>query len=67
MLGAAVVILLPEMLRFTEGYYLIIYATLVIVLMVFSPSGLIGLFEKLAARFKPRHEARRDLQQGAQL
>lgn len=67
MLGAAVVILLPELLRFTEGYYLIIYATLVIILMVFSPSGLIGLFEKLALRFKPRHEARRDLQQGAQL
>lgn len=67
MLGAAVVILLPELLRFTEGYYLIIYALLVIVLMVFSPSGLIGLFEKLALRFKPRHEARRDLQQGAQL
>lgn len=67
MLGAAVVILLPELLRFTEGYYLIIYAFLVIVLMVFSPNGLIGLFEKLALRFKPKHEARRDLQQGAQL
>ena len=26
LLGAAVVILLPEVLRFTEGYYLIIYA-----------------------------------------
>lgn len=67
MLGAAVVILLPEFLRFTEGYYLIIYSTLVIVLMVFSPSGLIGLFEKLVLRFRPRHEARRDLQQGARL
>ncbi|GEO84812.1 MULTISPECIES: branched-chain amino acid ABC transporter permease [Alphaproteobacteria] len=67
MLGAAVVILLPEVLRFTEGYYLIIYAFLVIVLMVFSPNGLIGLGQKMAGKFRPKHEARRDLQQGAQL
>ncbi|MDO6966711.1 branched-chain amino acid ABC transporter permease [Rhizobium alvei] len=67
MLGAAVVILLPELLRFTEGYYLIIYSALVIVLMVFSPSGLIGLGQRLAEKFKPRHEARRDLKQGVQL
>ena len=67
MLGAAVVILLPELLRFTEGYYLIIYSTLVIVLMVFSPTGLIGAGKKLAERFRPKHEARRDLKQGVQL
>ena len=67
MLGAAVVILLPEVLRFTEGYYLIIYALLVIVLMVYSPNGLIGLGQKAIDRIRPRHEARRDLQQGAQL
>lgn len=67
MLGAAVVILLPEVLRFTEGYYLIIYSFLVIVLMVYSPSGLIGLSQKLVEKVKPRHEARRDLKQGVQL
>lgn len=67
MLGAAVVILLPEVLRFTEGYYLIIYSFLVIVLMVYSPSGLIGLGQKLVEKVKPRHEARRDLKQGVQL
>ncbi|MGV6875036.1 branched-chain amino acid ABC transporter permease [Pseudochelatococcus sp. B33] len=67
MLGAAVVILLPEVLRFTEGYYLIIYALLVIVLMVYSPNGLIGAGVKLVDRFRPRQEARRDLQQGVQL
>jgi branched-chain amino acid transport system permease protein len=66
-LGAAVVILLPEVLRFTEGYYLIIYAALVIVLMVYSPGGLIGLGHKLYDKLKPRQEARRDIQQGAQL
>lgn len=67
MLGAAVVILLPEFLRFTEGYYLIIYSVLVIVLMVYSPNGLIGAGQKIWAKFRPKHEARRDMQQGAQL
>ncbi|MBN8189173.1 MAG: branched-chain amino acid ABC transporter permease [Salipiger thiooxidans] len=67
MLGAAVVILLPELLRFTEGYYLIIYSTLVIVLMVYSPNGLIGAGQKIWARFRPKHEARRDMEKGFQL
>lgn len=67
MLGAAVVILLPELLRFTEGYYLMIYAALVIVLMVFSPNGLIGAGQKIWLKFKPKHEARRDMQKGFQL
>lgn len=66
-LGAAVVILLPEVLRFTEGYYLIIYATAVIVLMVFCPSGLIGLGRRLRDRLRPRHEARGDMKEGARL
>ena len=49
-LGAMVAVLLPEWLRFTEGFYLMGYALLVIVLMVFCPSGLIGLADRL---FKP--------------
>jgi len=46
-LGAVVAVLLPEWLRFAEGYYLIGYALLVMVLMVFCPSGLIGLAERI--------------------
>ena len=46
-LGAIVAFLLPDWMRFAEGYYLICYAVLVIVLMVFCPSGLIGLAERL--------------------
>jgi branched-chain amino acid transport system permease protein len=46
-LGAIVAVLLPEWLRFTEGYYLMGYAVLVVVLMVFCPSGLLGLLERL--------------------
>lgn len=67
MLGAALVILLPELLRFTEGYYLIVYALLVIVLMVFSPSGLIGLGQKIWLGFRPKQEERRDMKKGFQL
>lgn len=42
-IGAGVVILLPEMVRFAQGYYLIIYAALVIVMLVFAPDGLAGI------------------------
>jgi len=66
LLGAGVVILLPEVLRFTEGYYLMIYAAAVIALMVFCPTGLIGLGRRLVNRFRPKR-ARADLKLGAQL
>ncbi|WP_046862839.1 branched-chain amino acid ABC transporter permease [Microvirga massiliensis] len=66
-LGAAVVILLPEFLRFTGGYYLIIYAVLVIVMLVFVPSGLIGIWARIREQFIARPIARADLQQGAHL
>jgi branched-chain amino acid transport system permease protein len=65
--GAGVVILLPEMLRFTEGYYLIIYSALVIVMLVFVPSGLIGVGERVREKFWPRQKVRADMSQGASL
>jgi branched-chain amino acid transport system permease protein len=46
--GALVAVLLPEWMRFTEGYYLLIYATLVMVMMAFCPSGLLGLVERVS-------------------
>jgi branched-chain amino acid transport system permease protein len=54
-LGAAVSVLLPEWLRFSEGLYLILYAVFVMVLMAFCPSGLLGLAE----RFRKPTAARR--------
>jgi len=45
-LGAAVSVLLPEWLRFSEGLYLILYAIFVMILMAFCPSGLLGLAER---------------------
>ena len=67
LLGAGLVIMLPEFLRFAEAYYLMIYAALVIVLMVFCPTGLIGLFEKAMSLFRQKRVERGDLKQGAQL
>lgn len=45
-IGALVAVLLPEWMRFTEGYYLLVYAALVMVMMAFCPSGLLGLGER---------------------
>jgi branched-chain amino acid transport system permease protein len=45
-LGAAVSVLLPEWLRFSEGLYLILYAAFVMVLMAVCPAGLLGLAER---------------------
>lgn len=64
--GAGVVILLPEFLRFTEGYYLIIYSALVIVMLAFVPNGLLGIGARLRDRFWPSR-ARADLAEGARL
>jgi branched-chain amino acid transport system permease protein len=69
-LGAVVAVLLPEWMRFAEGYYLMGYAVLVVILMVYCPSGLLGLAERLltpaarskavpAAEAKPQQEGAR--------
>jgi branched-chain amino acid transport system permease protein len=52
LLGALIAILAPEWLRVTEGYYLLLYAVLVMVMMVFCPQGLIGLVEKAVQRIR---------------
>jgi branched-chain amino acid transport system permease protein len=50
-LGAAISVLLPEALRFTGGYYLLLYAIFVILLLAWSPSGLLGILDRyLTAR-----------------
>lgn len=64
--GAAVVILLPEFLRFTEGYYLIIYSALVIVMLAFVPNGLLGVGALLRDRLRPARQPA-DMVEGARL
>jgi branched-chain amino acid transport system permease protein len=49
-LGAIVAVLLPEWLRFAQGYYLMGYAVLVMVMMAFWPSGLLGLVDRLTKK-----------------
>jgi branched-chain amino acid transport system permease protein len=51
-LGAAVSVLLPEWLRFTEGLYLILYGAAVMILMAFCPAGLLGLAERAGRMLK---------------
>lgn len=67
LVGAGVVILLPEVLRFTEGYYLIIYSALVIVMLIFVPSGLIGVGARIRAKLWPKKQVRADMAEGASL
>lgn len=52
--GAAIAVLLPEWLRFTETWYLLIYAFLVMVLMAFCPGGIVALALRLKAVLMPQ-------------
>ena len=45
-LGAMIAVLLPEWLRFTQGYYLMLYAVAVILLLIYSPSGILGILDR---------------------
>jgi len=53
-IGAALILLLPEWLRFSESLYLILYALLVMVLMAVCPGGLMGLWQRLVERIRRR-------------
>jgi len=50
MLGAAIVILLPEWLRFMKDWYLVMFGFAVVMLMVWLPGGLLSIPERLGAR-----------------
>ena len=52
--GALIAVLLPEWMRITQGYYLIVYAALVMVMMAFCPTGILGLAERALKAFAPR-------------
>jgi len=48
-LGAMIAVLLPEWLRFTQGYYLMLYAIAVILLLIWSPTGILGILDRFLA------------------
>ncbi len=52
-LGTALLILLPEWLRFLKGTYLAVYGGAVILIMVFMPRGIWGFLEALRQRLWP--------------
>jgi branched-chain amino acid transport system permease protein len=47
MLGAAIVILLPEWLRFMKDWYLVVFGLSVVCLMVWLPGGLLSIPERI--------------------
>jgi branched-chain amino acid transport system permease protein len=47
MLGAAIVILLPEWLRFMQDWYLVMFGFAVVALMIWLPGGLLSIPERL--------------------
>lgn len=57
LVGAAVAVLLPEALRFAEGWYLVIYAAAVMALLVWSPAGVLGIADRWLSRRRARRPA----------
>ncbi|HMG55424.1 MAG TPA: branched-chain amino acid ABC transporter permease [Kofleriaceae bacterium] len=55
LVGAVVGVLLPEWLRFAQGWYLVAFGVAVVLLMLWLPDGLLGI----PGRLKARRESRR--------
>jgi branched-chain amino acid transport system permease protein len=55
-IGVFFAILLPEWLRFTEDYYLIIFSIFVILLIIFFPQGVAGIGPNLQKRFSSNQQ-----------
>ena len=53
-LGAAVGVILPEWLRFAQGWYLFAFGTAVVLLMIWLPDGLLSIPDRLRDRRESR-------------
>ncbi|HMS04280.1 MAG TPA: branched-chain amino acid ABC transporter permease [Burkholderiaceae bacterium] len=53
-LGAAVGVILPEWLRFAQGWYLFVFGSSVVLLMIWLPDGLLSIPDRLRARRQAR-------------
>ncbi len=51
-LGAVLLEFLPEVLRPLKSSYIMVYGAAVVVMIIFMPRGLVGLFESLRARWR---------------
>ena len=54
LVGSAVGVLLPEWLRFAQGWYLFVFGIAVILLMLWLPDGLLSIPDRLKARRRSR-------------
>lgn len=50
MLGAAVGVVLPEWLRFAQAWYLFVFGSAVVLLMIWLPDGLLSIPDRIRAR-----------------
>jgi branched-chain amino acid transport system permease protein len=53
-LGAAVGVILPEWLRFAQAWYLLVFGSAVVMLMIWLPDGLLSIPERLRAKQQSR-------------
>jgi branched-chain amino acid transport system permease protein len=54
LLGSAVGVLLPEWLRFAQAWYLFVFGTAVVLLMLWLPDGLLSIPDRIKARRQAR-------------
>lgn len=67
MLGSAVGVLLPEWLRFAQAWYLAVFGTAVVVLMLWLPGGLLSIPDQIRNRRLARQAAAERAAAAAQL
>ena len=54
LLGSAVGVLLPEWLRFAQGWYLFVFGSAVVMLMLWLPDGLLSIPDRIRAKRQSR-------------
>jgi branched-chain amino acid transport system permease protein len=54
MIGAAVGVILPEWLRFAQAWYLFVFGSAVVVLMIWLPDGLLSIPDRIRAKRQSR-------------
>ena len=57
-LGAAVGVVLPEWLRFAQDWYLFVFGSAVVLLMIWLPDGLLSIPDRLRARRESREASK---------
>ena len=56
-LGSAVGVVLPEWLRFAQAWYLFVFGSAVVLLMIWLPDGLLSIPDRIRARRQSRQES----------